>query len=64
MEGLQWCGLSPSQQKPLGLRFGKKKKISQICHLGKQLLTTSGPTFLKIQDVGSVPLLGERGESG
>lgn len=40
--------------KPLGLRFGKKKKISQICHLGKQLLTTTGPALLKNQDVGSV----------
>lgn len=40
--------------KPLGLRFGKKQKISQICHLGKQLVTTTGPALLKNQDVGSV----------
>ena len=49
-------------RKPRGVRFGKKEKISQTCHLGKQLLTTTGPAFLKNQDVGSVPLLRKWGE--
>lgn len=51
------CTAPSHHPKPLGFRFGKKKKISQICHLGRQLLTTTGPALLKIQDVGSVPLL-------
>lgn len=43
--------LPPSHNpKPLGCRFGKK--ISQICYLRKQLPTSTGPAFLKIQDVG------------
>lgn len=31
--------------------------------MGKQLLTTTGPAFLKIQDVGSVPLLRKWGRA-
>lgn len=62
-KGCSWHKLPPSHHpKPLGFRFGKKKKTSQICHLGKQLLTAACPALLKIQDVGSVPSLRRRGE--
>lgn len=62
-KGCSWHELPPSHHpKPLGFRFGKKKKTSQICHLGKQLLTAACPALLKIQDVGSVPSLRRRGE--
>lgn len=43
--------------------LGRKIKYPKYV-IWKQLLTTSSPTFLKIQDVGSAPLLREQGEAG